>query len=225
MNFLEYADEELMMMALADRIAGDLEEVLLTHDTATLVVPGGTTPGPVFDILCGVKLDWSRVRLMLSDERWVSETSDRSNTKLLRERLLVGQASAAQFIPFFTGDETPEIGLAQVNDTIGATLPVSVLLLGMGADMHTASLFPHADGLDAALDDNAAPVVPIRGGGATEPRVSLSGPVLKSALHTHIVIKGADKRTALDNAAGKLIEAAPINLVLNHATVHWTGAA
>jgi 6-phosphogluconolactonase len=49
--------------------------------------------------------------------------------------------------------------------------------------------------------------------------------VLKSALHTHVVIKGAEKRTALDNAAGKLIEAAPINLVLNDATVHWTGAA
>ena len=225
MNFLEYADEELMMMALADRIAGDLEKVLLTHENATLVVPGGTTPGPVFDILCGVNMDWSRVRVMLSDERWVPETSDRSNTKLLRERLLVGQASAAQFIPFFTGDETPEVGLAKVNDTIGASLPVSVLLLGMGADMHTASLFPHADGLDVAFDDNAAPVVPIRGGGATEPRVSLSGPVLKSALNTHVVIKGAEKRTALDNAPGKLIEAAPINLVLNDATVHWTGAA
>ena len=71
MKLLEYPDAEMMMMNLADTLAGELKNILLTHDTASLAVPGGTTPGPIFDSLCGVDLDWARVHVMLTDERWV----------------------------------------------------------------------------------------------------------------------------------------------------------
>ena len=96
MNLIEYPDAEMMMMRLADVLASELKQALLTQDLASLAVPGGTTPGPIFDTLCAVDLDWSRVDVLLTDERWVPESSDRSNTALLRRRLLVNRAAAAQ---------------------------------------------------------------------------------------------------------------------------------
>ena len=95
MNIQEYPDREMMMIDLANRLAGDLTNALMNHDTVSLAVPGGTTPGPVFDALCAADLHWDRVRVMLTDERWVPETSERSNTRLLRQRLFVNRAAAA----------------------------------------------------------------------------------------------------------------------------------
>ena len=88
MNFVEYADAEMMMMDLADQLASELSSALRANGTASLAVPGGTTPGPIFDSLCAVDLDWANVKVMLTDERWVPETSERSNTRLLRQRHL-----------------------------------------------------------------------------------------------------------------------------------------
>ncbi len=83
MNLVEYPDAELMMFTLADQLASDLGSQLRTHDRASLSVPGGTTPGPVFDVLSGVGLDWDRVTVFPNDERWVPETSERSNGRML----------------------------------------------------------------------------------------------------------------------------------------------
>ncbi len=98
MKLIEYPDAEMMMMRLADILASALKQTLLTHDRASLAVPGGTTPGPIFDNLCSVDLDWARVDVLLTDERWVPESAARSNTALLRRRLLVDRAAAARLI-------------------------------------------------------------------------------------------------------------------------------
>ena len=108
MKLLEYPDSEMMMMDLADTLAGELKNCLLIHDHASFAVPGGTTPGPIFDSLCAADLDWARVHIILTDERWVPETSDRSNTRLLRERLLTSRAAAATYVPLYADAETPE---------------------------------------------------------------------------------------------------------------------
>jgi len=94
MELVTYPDSEMMMIDLADKLAGELENALLTHDNVSFAVPGGTTPGPIFDGICDVHLDWDRVQVMLTDERWVDEASERSNTRLLRQRLLTGRATA-----------------------------------------------------------------------------------------------------------------------------------
>ncbi|MGR3608705.1 MAG: 6-phosphogluconolactonase, partial [Sulfitobacter sp.] len=72
MNLIDYADREILAMDVANLIAGELKNALLAHDTVSFAVPGGTTPGPIFDSLSGVNLDWARVQVMLSDERWVA---------------------------------------------------------------------------------------------------------------------------------------------------------
>ncbi|MGB5558339.1 MAG: 6-phosphogluconolactonase [Paracoccaceae bacterium] len=222
MNLVEYADREMMMIELANKLAGQIAAAVRSNEEALFVVPGGGTPGPIFDTLCGVDLKWDRVRVMLSDERWVPETSDRSNTRLLRERLLVDRAAAATYLPLYADAETPEERLEELTAAITPHLPITVLLLGMGTDMHTASLFPGADRLAEAMADNAPILVPMRAPGAPEPRVTLSAPVLAGAIHKHIVITGKDKRDALRTARnlGDPMQA-PVAAVLGGATVHW----
>lgn len=223
MDLIEYPDAEMMMMRLADVLASQIKQALLTHDRASLAVPGGTTPGPIFDTLCAVDLDWSRVDVLLTDERWLPETSDRSNTALLRRRLLVNRAAAAQLIPLYADAPAPEDRLADLTAGLAAALPLSVVLLGMGADMHTASLFPGADQLELALTGDA-PLVAMRAPGAPEPRITLSAAVLNAAMARHIVIVGAEKRAALDQAQGLDPQDAPVVSVLKDATVHWAEA-
>jgi 6-phosphogluconolactonase len=222
MKFEAYPDRELMMLSLADRIAGELGDFLRREGRASLSVPGGTTPGPIFDILSGVELDWARVAVFLNDERWVPEDSPRSNTRLVRERLLTGRAAAARLVPMHADTPEPEDALAELTAGIRPHLPISVLLLGMGADMHVASIFPGADRLAEALADTAPPLMAMRAPGAAEPRVTLTAPVLKAAMNIHILITGAAKREAVEAAAHLPPGEAPVRAVLAHATVHWS---
>ncbi len=220
MKLVEYPDAEMMMMELADTLAGEIKTALLMHDRVSLAVPGGTTPGPIFDSLCGVDLDWANVHVMLTDERWVPESSERSNTRLLRERLLTNHAAAATYIPLYADAETPEEKLPELAAVVKDELPISVMLLGMGADMHTASIFPGADQLDLALHGDDL-LVAMRAPGAPEPRITLSAKVLKSAMNRHIVIVGGEKRDALERARHLPPEQAPVAAILNGTTVHW----
>lgn len=221
MNIVEYADRDMLMIDLANTLAGDLETALTSHDTVSLAVPGGTTPAPMFDYLSGADLDWSKVTVMLTDERWVPEDSDRSNTGLIRRHLLTGRAVAAGFVPFFGGTDTPEGSLDQVADAVAPHLPISVMVLGMGADMHTASIFPGADRLMDALVADAPPLMAMRAPGAPEPRITLTAPVLQGAMSVHLLITGAEKRDALERAAHLPPADAPVALILKHATIHW----
>ncbi|MGR3486236.1 MAG: 6-phosphogluconolactonase [Paracoccaceae bacterium] len=220
MELIEYPDAELMMLRVADAVAGELRSYLDRQDRASLVVPGGTTPGPIFDSLSGVDLDWARVMVALSDERWVPETSERSNTRLIRERLLVGPAAAATYLPLHADAPEPEDALEALAEGLAPALPISVLLLGMGADMHTASIFPGADRLDEALTTERT-LVPMRAPGAPEPRVTLSAHVLKDAMSTHLILVGDAKRAALDLARELPPREAPVAAILPGATVHW----
>jgi 6-phosphogluconolactonase len=220
MELVAYADSEMMMIEVAQRLAGELRQALQSSDRASLAVPGGTTPGPIFDSLCAVDLDWDRVAVMLTDERWVPQESPRSNTRLLRQRLLVGKAAAATYLPLHAPFETPEDGVTALAEAIAEVLPLTTCLLGMGEDMHTASLFPGADNLAEALTGEVI-LVPIRAPGATEPRVTLSAAVLSRAINRHIVIVGPAKREALERARGLPPEEAPVAAVLKGSVVHW----
>jgi 6-phosphogluconolactonase len=221
MTLVEYPDRELMMFSLADKLASDLRQALKQNDQVSLSVPGGTTPGPVFDVLSGLTLDWARVTVFPNDERWVPETSERSNARLLKARLLKGEAGAATFLPLYADTMLPEASVEALAAAIAPHLPISVLLLGMGADMHTASLFPGADRLAEALAPDAPILLPMRAEAAGEARITLSARVLADAMKVHILITGADKRRAIEDAKNLPPEVAPVRAVLANATVHW----
>lgn len=221
MEFRTYPDREMLMIDLADRIASELRAALAQNGRATLSVPGGTTPGPIFDILSGLDLDWANVAVMLNDERWVPEDSPRSNTRLLRERLLRDKAAAATLVPLYADAPRPEDLMDALAEGITPHLPIDVLLLGMGADMHTASLFPGADRLEEALSDDAPILLPMRAEAAGEPRITLSAPILRDAMNIHILITGSEKRAALERAEHLPETEAPVRALLKSATIHW----
>ena len=221
MNFIEYPDRDMMMMDLASKIAGELGRAIRGNDHASLCVPGGTTPGPMFDALCAADVPWDRVHVFLTDERWVPETSERSNTRLVRERLMVDRAAAAKLVPLHLDGMRAEEAIPTLTEAIEPELPISVLLLGMGADGHTASLFPAADQLAEAMAPDAPPVMAITAPGASEPRVTLTLPVLQGAMSTHILIVGQEKREALERVRQLKPAEAPVAALLPMATVHW----
>ena len=140
MNFVEYADREMLAMQVADTLASELQKCLTMHDHASFAVPGGTSPGPIFDILSGIHFDWARVHVLLTDERWVPEDDARSNTALVRQRLLTSHAAEAKFVPYYSPNTAAAEGAARAGRRLASELPLSLLLLGMGDDMHTASL-------------------------------------------------------------------------------------
>ncbi len=221
MNLIDYADDEMMAIDVANALAEDLTDALDHEARALLCVAGGSTPGPVFDCLCEADLDWSRVDVLPSDERWVPQDHARSNAGMIRRRLLTGRAAAATFVPLYMAAETPDPVLAELETNIQPRLPIAVALLGMGADKHTASIFPGADMLDKALDARAPALVPMRVPGQEDIRVTLSARVLNGAMAKHVIITGAEKRTALHDALGAPPREAPVAALLSDAVVHW----
>jgi 6-phosphogluconolactonase len=221
MKLVEYADAEMMAIDLANVLAGRLKNSLLVDDRVTFIVPGGETPGPMFDNLCAADLEWARVDVILSDERWLPEVHVRSNSRMIKERLLTGRAAKAVFHSYYDEAMTPETVLPELEARLLPLLPAKMVLLGMGADMHTASLFPEGDNLLLALSETAPVVVPMRGTDIPEPRVTLSAKVLNEAMDKHLILTGTPKRNALEKAQGLPPEKAPIAAILENCTVHW----
>lgn len=221
MEFIEYADRDLAAMGLADAMASALKNTLLTQEHASLAVPGGTTPGPIFDILSAADLAWERVTVLLTDERWVPDDHERSNAGLIRARLLQNRAGRAHFLPYYRPGLSAAEASGLLSEEFAPHFPLSLLVLGMGADMHTASLFPGADGLEAALRSDAPAVCAISTASQPDPRITLSAPILNGAIEKHLIIFGEDKKTALAHARGRSQKEAPIMAVLQGGTVHW----
>ncbi|MCB4454216.1 6-phosphogluconolactonase [Leisingera sp. McT4-56] len=221
MKFNEYPDQDMLAIEVANEIAGDLKTNLLHQETVSFAVAGGTTPGLVFDDLCAADIEWDRVHVMATDERWVPQEHARSNAAMIRSRLLQNRAAAAQFLPFHVPEREPEEVLAELESLVVPELPLSVLLLGMGEDMHTASLFPGADGIEAALAPDAPPLAVMRPDSQPEARISLTARVLDAAIAKHLVIFGDAKRKALEKAMSLPPEDAPVQAVLSEVSVHW----
>ncbi len=221
MNIIEYADRDMAAIDIANVLAGTLEAALLHEDHVSFAVPGGSTPGPVFDSLCAADLDWARVHVFPTDERWVAQDDPRSNAGLIAGRLLTSRAGAATLLPLYAPADDPEEVLAEIESQLVPELPVSVLLLGMGEDMHTASLFAGAPGVADALISDAPILAVTRPDDQPEARVTLTARVLDGALSKHLVIFGEAKRAALEKALDMPPEQAPINAVLSGMTVHW----
>lgn len=219
-RIIAYPDREAWARGAAAAVAADVAQALAAHGRASLAVPGGTTPAPMFEALSQAPLDWRRVTVLPGDERRVAETSPRSNARLIREYLLRNRAGEAGFFPLTVSESASEGEIDRLCALLMPHLPINVLLLGMGEDRHVASLFPGDPGLAAALCPDAPPVLPVRSPQG-EGRLSLTAPVLRMAGSVHLLIAGAAKRAALEAAAGMDEIAAPVRIVSDRATVHW----
>lgn len=222
-----FADKPTLARELAEAVADRIRAAIAERGEAAIAVSGGSTPGRFFQALGKTRdIDWSKVIVTLVDERWVDETSDRSNALLVNERMLQGPAAVARFFPLYSGGEEPTIeGVARTNALL-AQLPAqfAAVILGMGNDGHTASFFPGGDTLDEALSAQG-PALALRAPGAGEPRITLTLPRLLHADGLYLHIEGEEKAATLDKALGDgPIGDMPIRAVLRSGqpvTVYW----
>ena len=179
--------------AAAKRIAELLKKRLDNNDEASLVVSGGTSPGQCFAALAATDLEWQRVQVALSDERWVSPEHDDSNEKLVRESLLVDAASAATLLPVYAEGVSPEERCDELQDPL-PVLPFACSLIGIGADGHFASLFPDADNLDQAMDVEAARLyMPVVTAASPYVRISMTLAAISRSDEVVLLFFGDDK--------------------------------
>lgn len=221
MQITEYADREMLFLSLANQVAGELGQALRSAGRASLAVAGGSTPLPLYDLLSGVELDWENVALMLTDERCVPEDHPRSNLGQVRRRLLRGPAAAAKVRPLYIHGAGDMGRAGALGAGLAADLPLTTAVLGMGEDLHIASLFPGSEQLAAALANSAPPLLEVQAPGQPEPRVTLTLPVFRQAMNLHLVILGRAKREALEASRGCSPDLAPVRAIVDNATVHW----
>lgn len=214
MNNIEaFADRN----ALAGEAAAAIAQALAAPGARSLVVTGGSTPGPAYDRLSKAPLNWSRITVTLTDDRWVDPASSESNEHLLRTRLLVNQAAKADFLPLKGPHVSPSDGALAAEPALRALTSFAAVLLGMGEDGHIASLFPGAPGLGPALDPEGERLcigVPMSGEEPFVPRISLTVRALLDTRLVVILVSGEAKRAVLDRVRDDLDFKPPVAAIL-----------
>jgi len=215
-----YADMETLARELAADIAGSLTAAIGARGLASLVVSGGRSPVRLFEILRTQPLDWDHVCVALADERWVPPDDAASNERLVRDVLLKERAASARFLGLKNGAPTPDLGAVSAWETFARVpRPFDAVILGMGDDGHTASLFPGSPNLPRALNPAAvagcvgmwAPVAP-------QARLSLNLTALLDSRRIVLLITGESKwRTFAAAGAPGTVEEMPIRAVLRQA--------
>lgn len=197
---------EQQAATLADVIAERLQQEINERGFASWAVSGGSTPAPLFRVMQTRPLPWQQVKIALVDERWVDSEHSRSNEAFVRTELCQGLAAAASLTGMKTPHADPYAAEAMVNERYQPLQPFSSVLLGMGADGHTASLFPEAEGLEAAFDSTqqktcvALTARRSEVTGAEVQRMSLTARAIGAARQIVLMITGAEKRAVLEQA-------------------------
>jgi len=226
-----FATLDAMIDDLAIDIARRLTQAVNARGVASLVVPGGSTPGRLFDALAGQDAPWDKVQVTGTDERWLPHGHPDTHETLVRTRLLKGRAANATYVPLKTASPTP----AGAEPAVEAVLsrmprPFDVTLIGMGDDGHIASLFPHASGLDGALDPQSPLLVAsfhVPTAAGSPDRISLSLSALLDSRFLGVLIAGASKLATLERAeAGDDADEMPVRALLRQdrtpVTVFWS---
>ena len=219
-----FKNPALLAEGLATKVAGQLNQAIAEQGVATLVVSGGRSPVAFFQSLIKQPVDWSKVVVSLADERWVPVEHADSNAGLLKKHLLQGPAAKARFVGLYSAAATVEKAALEADQGLAELPPIDVLILGMGDDGHTASLFPNSPNLNEALQlDNPrrcwamlAPTVPHQ-------RLSMSRSLLASAKHKVLSIQGQSKLNTLNEALGGTdVAALPIRAFLQPTLeIYW----
>lgn len=228
MDLFEAENTDMLARQLADTIAQNLAQAIKERGFASLVLSGGSTPKPLFKYLSTKPLDWQKVVVSLADERWVPFEHEDSNERLVKENLFKGHAAEAQFCSLYDStSNSAEQGVTVIADRLSESLkpPITVLVLGMGTDGHTASLFPNTDGLDQAMAlDNPDSVQIMRPEVSPHARITMTRRMLLDSEHRYLHITGQGKKDLLDQIIAPSGPKLPIAGFLDQPpiTVYWS---
>ena len=194
-----FPDRESLDQALAAYVVSRLQQGITERGTAHLVVSGGSTPINLFSILADADVEWGRVVVLLADERWVQVDHEDSNERLVRHTLLTGKAKSAQFLSLLPSPDDEITNISRLTSLLRSLPRFDVVLLGMGEDAHTASLFPCSTALREGLTTEQGALI-TRPRYAPHQRVSMSKRRLQATEHGVIHIVGERKKTVLELA-------------------------
>lgn len=217
-NFTNFPSTDDLNRRLAQQVVNELQKGIDSKGKASLVVSGGKTPLGLFKLLSQQPLDWKKVTITLADERWVDEQDDASNAKLVRQHLLQDQAAAANFVSLKSASLTPFDGAKEIELSLKSIeRPFDVVILGMGDDGHTASLFPGAENLFPALDMNSKRLcmgmTPLT---APLDRLTLTLPALLNSRHIFLHLVGENKRAVYRQAQeGNDVNEMPVRSIIH----------
>jgi 6-phosphogluconolactonase len=227
-DLIAFASSEAMAERLADVVAIALDRGVAAQGLATIALSGGATPAALYDGLSRKDVDWSNVASTLVDERWIAPSHPASNEGFIRRTLLRNRASAARFVGLWSTAPNTEAGAAVANDRIGGLVrPFEVVILGIGVDGHTASWFPHAQGLATALGDSAPAVAAVKAKksavtGDHVERLTLSLRAICDARLVILLMSGDDKRRAFAQACGEgAVDDMPVRAILRARPDIW----
>jgi 6-phosphogluconolactonase len=218
---------DALNQAFCRRISTLLKEGVEANGRASLIVSGGRTPAALFGALSKVPLAWDKVDISLADERWVTTSDDASNEKMVRAKLLINHAAAANFIGLKTAHDNAEDAVQTCTANFAEVArPFDVLILGMGEDGHTASLFPCSAQITQGLDlDSEQMFIAVQPTTAPNQRMSLTLSALLNSKHIFLHLTGHSKKDVLAQALAADDELTmPIRAVLNNTRVElmWT---
>lgn len=206
--------------ALAESVSTRIATLLGGQEHVMVAVPGGTTPGHFLEMLGREALDWTRVTLMPTDERFVGADDPASNERMLRERFRPLSEGRCGFVSFHGYGSDLEAAASALCAHVATLPPLDLLISGMGADGHVASLFPGDQALEPDCPDSGIAIA--RPDGHT-PRLSLSPGRLLAARWAGLLIAGATKQAVIDEAGGRR-KPLPVDLLLGRPQgldVYW----
>ena len=206
--------------AFAKQVADQLSEVIANNGSATIAFSGGSTPKGFFNALSQHDITWDKVNVTLADDRWVDVNNNDSNDKLIRENLLVNKAAKATLFSLKQGDSFDQDSLDKLNVAAQNVLPLDIVILGMGEDGHTASIFPCSEQVEAGLN-SSTPACLMKTIPTTAPyeRITFNFSALIAAKYLYLHIVGSSKQTVLEQAlASDNAVEMPIRAFLQHPT-------
>jgi 6-phosphogluconolactonase len=198
-NEFRYRDDAAAM--LARRIAARLRLAVYRRATASMIVSGGAAPRPLFRALRLVPVPWYLVTIVPSDERWGGlDGDDDTNERMIRRELLSGEPGFARFVSLYRRDCAAPDSLPALRASLAEVRrPFDSVVLGMGADGHTASLFPDSPDICQALRSDAECVVQ-EVPRLPHARVSLTVRSLLDAHEVNLLFFGAAKRAVYEQS-------------------------
>lgn len=212
-----FVNSNILVETLASSVCQKLRSTLLQKERASLMLSGGSTPKKFLNRLSQCELDWSRIDVGLSDERWVSPDDLKSNERFMRENFLINKAKEANFVGMYIDGLSVFEAQQDVQESIKNQLyPFDVVMLGMGLDGHTASLFPKTEELKDALSlKNSALCSAVKLDDEMLDRMSLTREAILSAKNIYIHFEGKDKIDVYNQALeGDDIYEMPIRSIL-----------